>query len=86
MIKRDIPQILKPDIMAFNGGCNTLLKSQQIPMGMYSMVQNMRDTHPGKKQRKGQRKQHLTSDGNAVKSIYQFNKSSWLGQQKNKPT
>ena len=69
-------EILKPTIVPFQGGCNTVLETQQIPMGKYSMLQNMRGTHPGFKKRKGQRKQHSTADGtNSVLSMYQFVKN-----------
>ena len=57
-LERDLPEILKPDTVPFKGGCNTVLESQQISMGGYSLIQNMRDTHPGKEKRKGQRKQN----------------------------
>lgn len=74
--KTGVVQILKPDTVPFRGGCNTVLETQQIPMGGYSMVQNMRGTHPGFKKRKGQRKQHSTADGtNNVLSMYQFVKN-----------
>lgn len=74
--KSGVVQIIKPDTVPFRGGCNTVLETQQIPMGGYSMVQNMRGTHPGFKKRKGQRVQHTTADGtNNVMSMYQFVKN-----------
>jgi len=74
--KSGVIQLLKPDTVPFQGGCNTVLETQQIPMGGYSMVQNMRGTHPGFIQRKGQRAQHSTADGtNTVLSMYQFTKN-----------
>ena len=60
----------------FKGGCNTVLEAQQIPSGGYSMVQNMRNTHPGFISRKGQRKLHTTADStNEVTTLYQFEKA-----------
>ena len=59
----------------FQGGCNTVLEAAQIPMGGYSMVQNMRGTHPGFKQRKGQRAQHTEANSTAtVLNMAQFSK------------
>jgi len=74
--KSGVNQLTKLDTVPIQGGCNTVLETQQIPMGKFSMVQNMRDTYPGKKQRKGQRVQHPTADStNTVMSMYQFNKT-----------
>ena len=68
-------QITSIETVPFSGGCNTVLESEQIPMGKYSMVQNLRSTRPGKDKRKGQRKQHSTADGtNTAMTMYQFNK------------
>ena len=59
----------------FQGGCNTVLEPQQLPFMGYSMIQNMRGTHPGFKQRKGQRKLHTSADStNEVLSLFQFSK------------
>lgn len=76
MNRTNLDEILQPNVVPLRGGCNTVLETQQIPMGGYSMVQNMRDTHPGKKKRKGQRVQHATADStNTVISLYQFVKN-----------
>jgi len=70
-------QIGNIEAFPFQGGCNTALEAQQIPLGMYSMVQNMRPTHPGFKKRKGQRKLHSTADeSNSAMTMYQFSKGS----------
>lgn len=74
--KTGLKQFTKIDTVPFRGGCNTVLETQQIPMGGYSMVQNMRPTHPGHKKRKGQRVQHTTADStNTVMTMYQFVKT-----------
>jgi hypothetical protein len=74
--KTGIQQLTDIKTTPFIGGCNTVLETQQIPMGRFSMVQNMRETYPGKKQRKGQIKQHTSEDtGNKVVSLYQFVKT-----------
>ena len=44
-----------------------------IPSGSYSMIQNMRATHPGFEKRKGCRKKHTVADGsNQVVSLFQY--------------
>ena len=59
----------------FNGGCKTSVNPAQLPLGEYSMVQNIRNTHPGFKKRKGQIKLHTTADStNRVMSLYQYSK------------
>jgi len=74
--KKGTEQLTSIKTVPFKGGCNTVLETQQIPMGGYSMVQNFRDTHPGKVKRKGQRVQHATADStNIVMTMYQFNKT-----------
>jgi hypothetical protein len=66
-------EILKPDITPLRGGCNTALEPEQLPLGMFSMVQNMRPRHPGFEQRFGPRKLHTTADGtNSVLSVFHF--------------
>jgi len=61
---------------ALRGGCNTRLEKAQLEFGEFSMVQNMRGTHPGLKSRAGQRALHTTADGtNRVLSLYQFEKT-----------
>lgn len=59
----------------FQGGCNTVLEPDLLPFGTYSMVQNMRQVHPGMQQRKGSIAQHTTPDGgNGVVTLFQFTK------------
>lgn len=59
------------------GGCNTRLEKAQLPFGAFSMIQDMRGTHPGFKSRGGQRALHTTADGtNRVQSLYQFEKTN----------
>lgn len=74
--KQDVSKLGDIATVPFQGGCNTVLETQQIPMGEYSMIQNMRSTHPGFKKRKGQRALHTVADGtNEVKTLYQFQKA-----------
>jgi len=69
--------LLRPDnILPFRGGCNTVLESAQLPIGAFSMVQNLRGEHPGFRKRPGQRKLHSTADGtNKVMTLFQFEKT-----------
>ena len=54
-----------------------MLEKALIPFGGYSMVQNMRNRHPGLEQRTGAIKLHGTADGtNKVLSIFQYTKGS----------
>lgn len=67
----------KPELKSvpFRGGCNTYLEPALLDMGRYSMVQNLRQRHPGLKKRPGQIKLHSTADGtNRVMSLFQFSK------------
>ena len=62
------------------GGCNTRLEPPLIPLGRYSMVQNLRGQHPGFVKRKGCIKKHSTADGTdptwmKTLSLYQFAKA-----------
>ncbi len=60
----------------FRGGAVTVREKALIPFGGYSMIQNIRNRHPGFIQRPGQAKLHTTADGtNSIMSLYQFNKS-----------
>jgi hypothetical protein len=60
----------------FRGGAMTYREKALIPFGGYSMIQNIRNRHPGFIQRPGQIKLHTTADStNSVMSLYQFNKS-----------
>lgn len=57
------------------GGAITVREKPLLPLGAFSMVQNLRGKHPGFKKRKGQRVQHTTADGsNKVESLYQMDK------------
>ena len=59
----------------FRGGCNTYLDPQSLPTGSFSMIQNMRPTHPGFKKRTGQIPLHTTPNGSLkALSLYQFSK------------
>lgn len=59
----------------FRGGCNTVHERSLIPSGGYSMIQNMRNKHPGLIQRGGCREFNTTGDGtNKVLSLHQFSK------------
>lgn len=59
----------------FRGGCITSVEPSLLEIGQYSMIQNMRQKHPGMEKRKGQIKLHTTADGtNKVLSLYQFSK------------
>lgn len=72
-----MPQLGTIEAQPFRGGCNTVLEPQQIQFGGYSMIQNMRNMHPGFRKRKGQRRLHTVEDGSGgVKSIYQFSKGA----------
>lgn len=59
----------------FRGGCITSVEPSLLEIGQYSMIQNMRQKHPGMEKRKGQIKLHTTADStNKVLSLYQFSK------------
>ena len=59
----------------FRGGAITHGEIAQVPLGGYSMIQNMRQGHPGFFQRKGMATKHGTADGtNKGISLYQFSK------------
>lgn len=71
---RPIADLLK--LIPFRGGAITVREKPLLPLGAYSMVQNIRNKHPGMIKRKGQRKLHTTADGsNKGLSLYQFKKS-----------
>lgn len=58
------------------GGAITAIEKGLLPFGSFSMIANVRGTHPGFKSRKGQRALFTTADGtNKVLSMYQFKKS-----------
>lgn len=70
--KDDDPQTLK---YVFRGGCKTAVEAALLKPGEFSMIQNMRNMHPGLKKRKGCIKLHSTADGaNEVMSLFQFSK------------
>lgn len=63
-------------LIPFRGGAITVREKPLLPLGAYSMVQNVRQKHPGMIKRKGQRVLHTTADSsNKVLSLYQFKKS-----------
>lgn len=71
-----LKQMTEPTALPLRGGCNTAIEKSQIPFGGFSMLQNVRGTHPGFKKRAGQRKLHDIADGaNKVMSMYQFVKT-----------
>lgn len=64
---------MKP--VPFRGGCNTYLPAITLPSGAFSMIQNMRATHPGFKARTGMLKLHATAhSATKVHSLYSFSK------------
>uniref|UniRef100_A0A6M3K267 Uncharacterized protein n=1 Tax=viral metagenome TaxID=1070528 RepID=A0A6M3K267_9ZZZZ len=61
--------------LPFRGGAVTVREIALIPLGGFSMIQNMRDIHPGKIKRKGCDKKHGNPDStNKVLSLHQFSK------------
>ena len=59
----------------FAGGQNSYNEPSLLKVGTYSKVMNMRQLHPGFKQRPGMIKQHSTADStNSVMSMFQFSK------------
>jgi hypothetical protein len=59
--------------MPFRGGCKTAVEPELLSLGDFSMIQNMRQLHPGMEARKGQIALHSTPDGtNRVMNLYQF--------------
>jgi hypothetical protein len=64
----------------FKGGCITAVDKALLPMGAYSMMQNLRNTHPGFKSRGGVTDQHTTQHGSQynvvrVETVFQFKKT-----------
>ena len=47
--------LTKIDAKAFKGGCITAKDKALLPFGAFSLLQNVRNTHSGFEQRKGQR-------------------------------
>lgn len=69
-------RLTRIDANVLKGGCITSRDKALLPLGALSDLRNMRNTHPGFKQRPGQRKQHATADGtNKVLSLYQMRKT-----------
>lgn len=67
--------IPNPMFLQFVGGCITSTERALLRPGQFSMVQNMRNTIPGLKQRGGQSKLHTVADStNKVMSLFQFSK------------
>ena len=64
--------LVEINAIPFQGGAITHGERSQIPLGGYSMVQNVRSTYPGFKKRKGILKHHPTADAGNVVSLYQF--------------
>lgn len=59
----------------FRGGCFTDREISMIPLGGYSMIQNIRGRHPGFEKRLGCRRLHTVADGtNRVETLFQFSK------------
>jgi len=70
-------QITALNTIPFRGGAMTAQEKALIPAGGYSMIQNMRQGHPGLFQRKGMATKHTTAITGTPKilSLYQFNKA-----------
>jgi len=63
------------ETVPFRGGNNTRVEPALLSVGEFSMIQNMRQRHPGMEQRGGMSKLHTTADGtNKVMSMFQFSK------------
>jgi hypothetical protein len=63
------------DTIAFQGGMDTYHEPGLLAPGSFSALQNMRQMHPGLKQRPGYIKKHSTADStNGVLSMFQFSK------------
>jgi hypothetical protein len=59
----------------FTGGCFTAIAPELLPLGSFSMVQNMRPQYPGYQTRPGYIKTHATNDSTSkTLNLYQFNK------------
>ena len=71
-----LKQVTKLDTVPLRGGTVTVREPALLPFGAFSMMQNIRQRHPGVIKRPGQRVLHTTADGtNKVMSLYQFRKS-----------
>lgn len=68
-------QISGLEAVPFRGGVDTVRERALVTSGGYSMMQNMRNRHPGLEKREGHMKHHITADStNQVLSLYQFSK------------
>jgi len=68
-------QITEIKTVPFEGGQNSYNEPSLLKFGSYSRIMNMRQMHPGFKQRLGIVKQHSTEDEtNGVKTLFQFSK------------
>jgi len=71
-----VKDLTKIDARPLKGGCITALDKALLPLGAFSYLRNIRNTHPGFLQRPGQRKLHSTPDStNKVQSLYQYSKT-----------
>uniref|UniRef100_A0A6M3J6A4 Uncharacterized protein n=1 Tax=viral metagenome TaxID=1070528 RepID=A0A6M3J6A4_9ZZZZ len=61
--------------LPFVGGCKTYLPATSLPSGAFSMIQNMRATHPGFESRLGTLKLYATAhSATKTLSLYHFSK------------
>lgn len=68
-------KISEIETIPFQGGMDTYHEPGLLPAGSFSSIQNMRQMHPGLKQRLGYIKKHSTADGtNGVMTMFQFSK------------
>jgi len=68
-------QITEIKTVPFEGGQNSYNEPSLLKFGSYSRIMNMRQMHPGFKQRLGMIKQHSTEDEtNGVQTLFQFSK------------
>lgn len=73
--KEGLRKLSTRNCVPFRGGANTYQEKALLPVGRFSMVQNLRPEHPGFRQRKGMTRKHTTADGsNKVLNLYQFSK------------
>jgi len=73
--KPGLKKLTTRNAVPFRGGSYTDQEPALLEPGRYSMVQNMRPTHPGFVQRKGATRAHTTADEtNKVLNLYQFSK------------
>lgn len=60
----------------FRGGAVTAIEKALLPFGGYSLINNLRNDHPGFRKRAGMAKLHTTADNsNSVLSLFQFSKT-----------